>query len=125
MYNVGITTTKVTTPVDILFCTDNAVSVSIIVKQDSGTDTNNVVKAGTPMKGDLKDRTKQFEKDSTGDETVGILLHDVDVTKGDNNGTLLLTGFVNLDRVDETTAQLITENVETALKGNIIFLKDN
>ncbi len=123
MYNVGITTTKVTSPVDILFCTDNAVSVSIIVKQDSGTD--GVVKAGTPMKGDLEDRTTQFEKDETGSDTKGILLHDVDVTKGDNNGTLLLTGFVNLDRIDKTTAELITQDVKTALKGNITFLKDN
>lgn len=122
MYNVGITTEAAVSHDDILFCTDNAVSVSIIVNQSAGSD--GVVKAGTPLDGSLEDRTTAFTKaEST--TAQGILLHDVDVSKGDNNATLLINGFVNLDRIDETTAALITQDVKTALKGNITFLKDN
>lgn len=54
---------------------------------------------------------------------VGVLLHDVEVTNGDANGTLLIGGYVNLDRLDATTAVLITSEVKAALKGNITFLK--
>lgn len=54
---------------------------------------------------------------------VGILLHDVDVTDGDNNGTLLIWGFVDLNKVDDTTAALITPQVKTTLGGKVTFLK--
>lgn len=44
---------------------------------------------------------------ATTDKAVGVLLHDVDVTAGDNNGTLLIFGFVNINRLDEATATAI------------------
>lgn len=56
---------------------------------------------------------------------VGILLHDVDVTDGDANGSLLIWGFVNIDRIDATTQGMISSALETALAGRIWFLKDN
>ena len=55
---------------------------------------------------------------------VGILLHDVDVTDADANATLLIWGFVNLSRVDSTTASKITANRKTELAGKVWFLKD-
>ena len=51
------------------------------------------------------------------------MLHDVDVTTGDANGTLLIFGFVNLDRIDETTQGKLTSYVKTALAGRVTFLK--
>ena len=37
-----------------------------------------------------------------------VLLHDVDVTRGNANGTALIFGFVNINRVDSSVAQAIT-----------------
>ena len=46
---------------------------------------------------------------------MGILLHDVDVTVDDNNGAILLFGFVNTNMIDSTTKAKITADVEKAL----------
>ena len=80
-----------------------------------------IVKAGTPMAGSLEARGTAFTKASEG--VVGVLLHDVDVTAGAENGTLLIFGFVDLNKVDTATAALITSGVKTALKGGVTFLK--
>lgn len=105
-------------------------AVGIQVSQSAGA--NNVVKAGTPLAGDVSKVDAAFTKAVTsgdGSETPysstvsGILLHDVDVTDGDANGTLLLFGAVNLNRLDETTKGLIDEGVKASLKGTIWFLE--
>lgn len=49
---------------------------------------------------------------------VGVLLHDVDVTAGSNNGTLLIFGFVNINRLDTTTAAALLA-VESDLAGKV------
>lgn len=54
---------------------------------------------------------------------VGILLHDVDCTNGDTNGTLLVFGFVDLNKLDTATAARITAPVIKALAGKVTFLK--
>ena len=54
---------------------------------------------------------------------VGVLLHDVDVTAGNANATLLIFGFVDLDKLDTATATSITGAVKAALKGAVTFLK--
>lgn len=120
----GIKKTVGAAPVQILFNVEHQMSVSVVV-DDADYVTENgrkIVKAGTPMAGDLTARGTAFTK-ATGSDAVGILLHDVDVTDGDGNGTLLIWGFVDLNKVDSTTAALITANVKTALKGGVAFLK--
>lgn len=115
----------------ILFNTDPFVAVSIIVDDTLGvTDQatgRKLVKAGTPLAGDLTERETAFvavneASDSVASNAKGILLHDVDVTTGDANGTLLIFGFVNVDRIDETVMAKNNEHVKEALKG-IYFLK--
>ena len=108
----------------ILFCTEPQVSVGIIVPEALGVTegTKQVVKAGTPIAVDLTARNTAAAA-AGADDAVGILLHDVDVTDGNNNGTLLIHGFVNMDRIDATTAAKITAGVKAALKGNVTFLK--
>lgn len=110
----------------ILFCTDPQVSVGVIVNNTASVTENGrkIVKAGTPLSGDLTARNTAFVKavDTTNPAT-GILLHDVDVTDGNNNGTLLIFGFVNLERLDTTTAALITDTRKTELSGKVTFLK--
>lgn len=125
----GITKTTGAAPVQILFNVQNQMSVGIkLAKNFAGAVTENdrkIVKAGTPLNGDLTARGTAFvaAKD-TSNPAVGILLHDVDVTDADANATLLIWGFVNLSRVDSTTAALITETRKTELAGRVWFLKD-
>lgn len=107
----------------ILFAIDHQVSMSIVVDQSAGVaqaDGKKIVKAGTPLTGNLDDRTTPFTKSSTDstsktNNAVGILLHDVDVTVADNNGTLLIFGFVNQNRIDTETQKLLTAEVAAAL----------
>lgn len=115
----------------ILFNTDPFVAVSIIVDDALGvTDPatgRKLVKAGTPLAGDLTKRETAFvavneASASLASDAKGILLHDVDVTTGVANGTLLIFGFVNVDRIDATVMAKNDEHVKEALKG-IYFLK--
>lgn len=104
----------------ILFAVEHQVSMGIVVDTTCGVAENGrkIAKAGTPVTGNLDERTAAFTPAAatTGaSNAVGILLHDVDVTDGDNNGTVLLFGFVNTNRIDETTKAKITEEVKAAL----------
>lgn len=53
---------------------------------------------------------------------VGVLLHDVDVTSGNNNATLLIDGFVDLNKLDDDVLALITSTVKSQLT-HVRFLK--
>lgn len=124
----GIIKETAVVPSQILFNVQNQMSVGVIVDETVGTageDGRKIVKAGTPLNGDLTARGTAFvaAKD-TSNPAVGVLLHDVDVTEGDANGTLLIWGFVNLNRMDSTTAGLITATRKTELAGRVWFLKD-
>lgn len=124
----GIIKETAVAPSQILFNVQNQMSVGVIVDETVGTageDGKKIVKAGTPLNGDLTARGTAFvaAKD-TSNPAVGVLLHDVDVTEGDANGTLLIWGFVNLNRMDSTTAGLITATRKTELAGRVWFLKD-
>lgn len=103
----------------ILFAVEHQVSMGIVVDQSVGITegTKKIAKAGTPITGNLDARETAFTKATTSADTnvVGILLHDVDVTIGDNNGAILLFGFVNTNRIDSTTKAKITADVKKAL----------
>lgn len=123
----GIIKETAVAPSQILFNVQNQMSVGVIVDRAVGTagkDGRKIVKAGTPLNGDLTTCGTAFvaAKD-TSNPAVGVLLHDVDVTDGNANGTLLIWGFVNLNRMDPTTAGLITANRKTELAGRVWFLK--
>lgn len=122
----GIKKTTYGGPVQILFNVQNQMSVGIRVDDAYSVtrDGRKIVPAGTPLSGDLTARTTAFVKavDNTAPAT-GVLLHDVDVTEGDANGTLLIWGFVDLNNVDSATAALITATRKTELAGKVTFLK--
>lgn len=107
----------------ILFAVEHQVSMGIVVDETVGVEegTKKIAKAGTPITGNLDARETAFTAAvSSGDvnktsNAVGILLHDVDVTVGDNNGTILLFGFVNTNRIDDKTKAKITAEVKAAL----------
>lgn len=106
----------------ILFAVEHQVSMGVVVSKELGVaeGTKKVVKAGTPLTGNLDARTTAFTAATAGSSTeasnaVGVLLHDVDVTTGNANGTLLLFGFVNTNRVDATTKAKLTDTVKAAM----------
>lgn len=113
----------------ILFYTDPQVSVGIQVTNtgiSADSDGRKILKAGTPVSGSLEARGTAFVKASTTEgvsDAVGVLLHDVDVTAGAENATLLIFGFVDLNKLTTATQALITSEVKTALKGGVTFLK--
>ena len=121
--NTGITKTSYNDVPQILIAPELAFSMGIVVDETCGTVDSTtgrkIAKAGTPVTGSLDDRvTTPFTKAQTTTGTsnaVGILLHDVDLTKGDNNGAILVFGFVNTNRLDTTTKALITAEVKAAL----------
>lgn len=125
----GIKKTTGSAPVQILFDALNKVAVSIMVDKTTASVTVNgrkLVKAGTPLACDLTNRTVACKApDGTTTHAAGILLHDVDITDDHANGTLLIWGFVNLNRVDTATQALINEDAKTHLAGSVYFLKDN
>lgn len=98
-------------------------TMGIVVADDVGTADSTgrkVVKAGTPLTGNLDERTTAFTAaaDSgtpSASNAVGILLHDVDVTAGDANGEIVIFGFINMNRIDTTTQAKITATVKAAL----------
>ena len=100
----------------IAFVTNPYLAVGAVIT-DVGTtakDGRKIVKAGTPIAGNLEERTTAFTK-ATGADAVGILVHDVDVTNGPNNGTVMLLGAVDTHKLDAETKALLTEDVKTAL----------
>lgn len=121
--STGITKTTYNDVPQILIAPELAFSMGIVVDETCGTVDSTtgrkIAKAGTPVTGSLDDRvTTPFTKAQTTTGTsnaVGILLHDVDLTKGDNNGVILVFGFVNTNRLDTTTKALITAEVKAAL----------
>lgn len=119
-------------PVQILFNVQNQMSVGVLVDKTMSSVTENgrkIVKAGTPLTGDLTNRAAVFKAPVaaadgvTAQPAVGVLLHDVDITDGNGNGSLLIWGFVNLNRVDSTTATKLTA-AKDALAGKVWLLKD-
>ena len=118
--NTGIMKETYGNKYQILFAVEHQVSMGIVVDTTCGVAENGrkIAKAGTPVTGNLDKRTTAFTLAVTtagASNAVGILLHDVDVTDDDNNGTVLLFGFVNTNRIDETTKAKITTEVKAAL----------
>lgn len=118
--NTGIKKETYVSGNQILFAVEHQVSIGIVVDQTVGVaeGTRKIAKAGTPITGNLDERGTAFTAATTtsgASNAVGVLLHDVDVTVDDNNGVILLFGFVNTNRIDETTKAKITEDVKKAL----------
>ena len=121
-------------PKQIMLADSQMVSFPVVLANTevtAGSDGRKILRAGTPIAGNIEARNTAFTKakSSTGGEpsvttsnAVGILLHDVDVTDGNNNGIVVLFGFVDLEKLDEETFKLITAEVKTALSGKIWFL---
>lgn len=128
----GITKTTATAPTQILADVDNQFAVGCIVPATMQATANDgsrkIVKAGTPLKIDLSNlqtpaaaptTNPASASGTTASDMNAVLLHDVDVTGGNANGSALVFGFVNLNRIDATTAA----KLKAGTFGLITFLK--
>lgn len=116
----GIRKTSYAAPVQILANVEHQYSVGCRVPKTMGVDVDGrkIVKAGTPINIDLSDTSKVVKAPvAAGDGTTAVamnavLLHNVDVTDvkdgGAANGTALVWGFVNLNRVEDSVKTLLT-----------------
>lgn len=122
----GITKTTLTSTKQILANVELQSSVGCIVPQSLGAavGTRTIAKAGTPIKIDLMNiQTAVVKADGT-TAFNAVLLHDVDVTDGNANGTALIFGFVNVNRVDTDVAAAITTALTaTGISKQITFMK--
>ena len=122
----GITRNTYAATKQILANVDLQSSVGCIVPASLGVTvgTNKIVKAGTPIKIDLMNLQTPAVKADGANALNAVLLHDVDVTKGNANGTALIFGFVNVNRVDADVATAITTALgATGVSQKITFMK--
>lgn len=105
----GIEKTTLTAPKQILANVQLQESVGCIVPQTLGVavGSKKIAKAGTPINIDLTNLQTAAKAAATASPMNAVLLHDVDVTSGSKNGTALIFGFVNLNRVDSDVASAI------------------
>jgi len=106
-------------------------SVGVLVSNEGLPTVNGrqVIPAGTPIGGTVDAlQTEQAILRSTNttalaNQTQGVLLHDVDVTFGAENATMLIHGFVNENRFAPGVAAIA--QAKTALDGKVWFLRRN
>lgn len=101
--------TSATTRKTILVAEEMAVAFSCKVS-DSGvaaSDGKKIVKAGTPLAGDLTARETAFTVAADGTGAVGLLLHDVDVTSGTKNAQVLVFGFVDISKLESDVVSMV------------------
>lgn len=79
-----------------------------------------ILKAGTPVAGDFKARNTAFVKNTTAPNA--IVLHDVDVTAGNENATIVMAGVVDVNKLESDVQSMISSTVEEKLT-RIIFFK--
>lgn len=106
----GVTKTTYGATHQILANVELQSSVGCVVPTTLGVavGTRKIAKAGTPIHIDLLNRTTAVEAVTTGKAMNAVLLHDVDVTNGNANGTALIFGFINVNRVESDVATKIT-----------------
>lgn len=122
----GITKSTYGATTQILANVDLQASVGCVVPQSLGVTVGSkkIAKAGTPIKVDLTNlQTAAVAGDAT-NAMNAVLLHDVDVTNGNANGTALYIGVVNLNRVESDVATLIaTAKTATGASPMVVFIK--
>ena len=124
----GIKTASYGAPTQILANVELQASVGCIVDDAivASADANGkkIAKAGTPIIVDFSNlQTPATAGTATGNTPTAnaVLLHDVDVTNGDANGTALYFGVVNINRLATSVQPLVTAGVNTI--GAITFIK--
>lgn len=111
-------------PVQILANVEFQYSVGCVVPQSIGVNvtsngvTRKIAKAGTPININLDSINTAVTAATT--TANAVLLHNVDVTEGAANGTALIWGFVNKNRVE---SDVLTKINAVTDSGMVTFLK--
>lgn len=87
---------------------------------EADSDGRKIVKAGTPLYGNIEKRDTAFTVSGEGHPSV-IAMHDVDVTAGNNNGTIVLAGCVDLLKLDDSVKTAISS--QKSYLPRIIFVE--
>lgn len=130
----GVKSTTYGSTQQILANVDLQSSVGCIVPTSlvASADANGkkIAKAGTPININLESRQSPVSAPAAGGSGTSavpmnaVLLHDVDVTDGNANGTALIFGFVDLNKIDSTTQSAIsTAKAITGSTTLITFMK--
>lgn len=124
--NSGISKVTGAAPTQILADVNLQSSVGCIVAKEVGTvvGAKKVAKAGTPIVLDYANlqtpATAGTTVASTGTANA-VLLHDVDVTAGNANGTALIIGVVNINRLESDVQSKVRAGINVA--GGVSFIK--
>lgn len=115
-----ITKTTYTNPAQILANVEFQESVGCIVPQSLGVTVGSkkIAKAGTPININLKSINTAVTAATT--TANAVLLHNVDVTEGNANGTALIFGFINENRIE---ADVVTKLDALTNSGMITIMK--
>lgn len=118
----GVKITSATTRKMMLISEANSVALSCVVTNTgvAAVDGRKIIKAGTPLTGNLQKRDTAFTVASSSgtpatSNAVGLAVHDVDVTDGNANAAVLIFGFVDKSKLEADVQTKITAEVETAL----------
>ena len=119
-----IKTESFTNTKNILIAPENAITLPAIIGGSAGA----TIKAGTPLFGDLTARQTAFVKETTASSASNanvVLLHDVVLGSGktEGNGTIIVSGLVDLLKLDTDVVSMITTEVKKALAGKVEFTK--
>lgn len=117
----GVRKTSYGKPIQILANVEHQVSVGCIVPKTmaSVVDGKKIVPAGTALNINLMDLQAKAKAPEVGHPMNAVLLHDVDMTNvaegGAMNGTALIFGFVNVNRL--RTAEQSSIVTAAAIEG--------
>ena len=118
----GIVKTDYATPKQILADPSLQFSIGCLVPTSVGGNVT-TVKAGTPIHVDLNNINTACKKvDNSTVFANAVLLHDVDLSHGQANGTALIFGFVDLNKVDTTTQTSLKTALSNASATKLITL---
>lgn len=123
--NDGVKNAKYGAPVQILANVELQESVGCRVPKTMGVQVGDrlIVKAGTPIHVDFTNLQTPVTAPTEGSAANAVLLHNVDVTDvavgGSKNGTALIFGFVNVNRLESDVKAKVTAGVKI---GDVQFL---
>lgn len=109
----SVKTAKYGSETDILIAPELAFAIPCIIGNTGvdAVDGKKIIYAGTPLTADadpLTTRDTVLKKASDAATIYGYARHDVDVTDGDTNDTLLIDGYVDLLKLQESVKTLVT-----------------
>lgn len=124
-----MTTINVGVQKNVLIAPELAFSIGCQVASTgvSAVNGKKIIPAGTIVGAETSVLTERgtvltVTKTETIAQAQGVLVNDVDVTAGTATGTLLVSGFADLDKMPETAAELATNAGATGL-AKITFVK--